>query len=35
MLNGRKFPTFQTFIRNTDPGSNAGPEIVRPPWCAL
>ena len=33
MLNGRKIPTFQTFIRNTDPGSNAGPEIVRLP-CA-
>lgn len=23
-LNGRAVPTFQTFIRNTDPGSNAG-----------
>ena len=24
MLNGKKAPTFATFIRNTDPGSNAG-----------
>ncbi|WP_432420042.1 indoleacetamide hydrolase [Nitratireductor mangrovi] len=24
LLNGREVPTFQTFIRNTDPGSNAG-----------
>ncbi|MCZ7657327.1 MAG: indoleacetamide hydrolase [Xanthobacteraceae bacterium] len=24
MLNGKEVPTFQTFIRNTDPGSNAG-----------
>jgi len=24
MLNGREVPTFQTVIRNTDPGSNAG-----------
>ena len=24
MLNGKKVPTFPTFIRNTDPGSNAG-----------
>ncbi len=24
MLNGREVPTFQTLIRNTDPGSNAG-----------
>jgi mandelamide amidase len=23
-LNGKEVPTFQTFIRNTDPGSNAG-----------
>jgi mandelamide amidase len=31
MLNGRKVPTFQTFIRNTDPGSNAGiPSLVVP-----
>jgi len=31
MLNGRKVPTFQTFIRNTDPGSNAGiPGLVLP-----
>jgi mandelamide amidase len=30
-LNGRKVPTFQTFIRNTDPGSNAGiPGLVIP-----
>jgi mandelamide amidase len=30
-LNGRKVPTFQTFIRNTDPGSNAGiPGLVVP-----
>ena len=24
MLNGKEVPTFQTYIRNTDPGSNAG-----------
>jgi len=24
VLNGKEVPTFQTFIRNTDPGSNAG-----------
>ena len=31
ILNGRKVPTFQTFIRNTDPGSNAGiPGLVLP-----
>jgi mandelamide amidase len=24
MLNGKKVPTFPTYIRNTDPGSNAG-----------
>jgi indoleacetamide hydrolase len=23
-LNGKQVPTFQTYIRNTDPGSNAG-----------
>ena len=31
MLNGRPCPTFPTFIRNTDPGSNAGiPGISLP-----
>jgi indoleacetamide hydrolase len=30
-LNGRRFPTFATFIRNTDPGSNAGlPGVTIP-----
>lgn len=34
-LNGRKVPTFLTFIRNTDPGSNAGiPGLAIPAGLA-
>lgn len=35
LLNGRECPTFPTFIRNTDPGSNAGiPGITLPAGLA-
>jgi mandelamide amidase len=35
LLNGRECPTFPTFIRNTDPGSNAGiPGVTLPAGLA-